>query len=264
MHISSIVCLVILAAMAAHQAFAAGNVLLPSHGNEPTASSLGLAPNDGTPATPSITLDSAAPAAVNTIDGAPAGRSAPPPEDGILPSLSSASLPYTPGPPAADMDEARGIPTTVIKQPPVSYAAMQAQFPYVISIRLSGKSIWVSGDLDRINNRLGIARNRVASQCRVSLTGLLMTDKGAYPFDTGLSPGTDAHYDGALSNAMVQVQAVCDAGPLPPNSGLVIQAGDKYVATLGNITCAPPARSQAFQQIAVLYAGNSDTRCAYK
>jgi hypothetical protein len=248
---------------------AAGDVLLPSDSSAPN---LGLSPtvekkSDATKQAPPA-VPSEAPSAA-------------------LPSLSSEPMPYTPIPKTPAVDTSGGLPTTVLKQPDLSTMAVPdtppaapanmtpenakiyeeaietLKTPYAVNVAFADKSAWGADDVAKVTSMLGIAKDKVQSLCHLSLGGILTTDKRPYVFEMGMQPQTTVKYNGALTGANLNAKALCALVPLPPNKGMVIQMGEKYVVNLGIATCAPPA-GMAAKRLLVLYKGGGTGECQFQ
>jgi len=134
------------------------------------------------------------------------------------------------------------------------------------NIRINLKDyMWGPKDVDTINKAFHIPGEQVPKACRLSLTGSLQSDseQAYYPFDMGatLSEVT-VFYDGKPSGIDIIARAMCDAVPLPPNSGLIIQVGDKYTTYIAHAQCPPPPPN--VQTLTLKYAGNGKTDCVYQ
>ena len=114
-----------------------------------------------------------------------------------------------------------------------------------------------------VNQSLHIARDQVPKLCHVSLIGMLISDSIAsgYTFDLGATLSSAMiYYEGKASSVNIMVRALCDRVPLPPNSGAIMQVGDKYSVFLNNTICSPPASNG--QTLTFKYAGNGKTAAA--
>lgn len=237
------------------QARAAGDVLLPSDNgsNTSTLPNLGLVPTPDT-------------SAAKTVPAAPDTNQAQKPES-LLPSLLPAQTPrQTPMPPATAANLAvmmaaskPSTPTKVVQMPPPS--PPDTTLPNSVGIDISNY-VWGPSDVAAIKTRLGIPPDQVTAHCHLGLDGSVLSDKGYYPFDTGFSPHAELKYDGQLKEIAVRAEALCDLVPLPPNSGYVIQMGDKYAVMLRQIDCPPPPLSP--QHIVFQYAGSGKGQCLYQ
>jgi hypothetical protein len=248
---------------------AAGDVLLPSDSNAPN---MGLSP----------TVEKKPDTAKQEP---PAEPSEAPPT--ALPSLSSEPLSYTPIPKTPAVDTSGGLSTTVLKQPdlstmtipdmpPAAAANMSPEnakiyeaaveglkTPYAVNVAFADKSAWGTDDVVKVTTTLGIAKDKVQSLCHLSLGGLVTTDKRPYVFEMGMQPQTTVKYNGAITGANIHVSALCALVSLPPNKGMIVQMGEKYVVSLGVATCAQPA-GMAAKRLLVLYKGGGTGECQFQ
>jgi hypothetical protein len=242
--------------LTANVALAAGNVLLPP---DNSGLNLGLAPQQ---------TDTPAPAAdtVKTPDVSTSSS-----KGGTLPNLSSTSgtdLPYSPPlQQQAPMTTGatNGIATTVIQMPQMQNPSNFPGMPkaaYNLGIDMAEKSVWGANDISNVASHFGIPANQVPKLCVLDLSGYMTSSKSAYTFSTGMSGHDSLGYDGVIQNVTVTPQALCSISHLPPNSGYVMQLGDKYVAPLGMITCGAPTGQPS--RVAILYSGNGNGQCIYR
>jgi hypothetical protein len=260
--------------------YASDGVLLPPD-SKSGAPNLGLVPSEPAPAPAAVDSPHTDISKESNANDQPSAKS-------ILPSIEPARLPYTPVP--AQVAPANGefaMPTTVVREPDMSTmpppqpltipanlspeeakvfaeAANNLKTPYTLSVGFAANSVWGLGDIDEVSNHLGIDKSKVTSLCRMSLGGILLTNKRPYAFETGLAPRASVNYDGTITNTTIHVQALCGTVPLPPNKGIVIQIGDKYAVALGGVTCPPPPYTNALKQLIVLYNGNGAGECKYQ
>ena len=245
---------------------AVGNVLVPDSTNAPN---LGLMPRAAAPA-----ADAAAAKPDDAAATAPAAPAVSLPaltDDGVS---TASPLPATPipglsNPPGAlGADGQNGMPTTVIDEPsavPYDLGAKGMAPPaHRLTISLSQKSAWGPDDIAAISDKLGIAAAQVPSQCRLTLTGLLITDKTPGAFDTAGAPQAVGYYDGNLSMILINARALCPVGQLPPNRGYVIHSGNGYAVPLTGVTCPAPIPGRPPAGIVVQYSGNGASSCQYQ
>lgn len=199
--------------------FAAGEVLVPTD-----AANLGLQPT-AQPSTAPETKQEAgslpytpAPQTPSTLSDVPAT----PPSPGSTPAV--VALP--------------GMATMVVKMPdPTEAEKNAASLPH--SINISINSVWGPAFLKLVNNQLDIAEAQITSQCIISASGFIQTDKGMHMFDTRTTGTTVGKYDGKISGMTSVIRALCiPPSVLPEKKGTIFQVDDKYAVTLSAVHCS--------------------------
>jgi hypothetical protein len=233
-----------IAGMLPLEAHATGNVLVPSTDSGSSSSAnLGLVPANPSPPSP---------APANAAPQAPQLPTMPSPP--TTAPAQSMSLPYTPLPQPAPnttipaMQSAAPQPQ-IVKLPamPIMPPTTTAAMPNNVSVNIDGK--WGASTLKHVSDQLGIPADKVSSTCQISLTGILMTDKGGAPFNANMSTHAVVNYGGKIKSLMAVPMAFCNrAFPVPSNKGPIFQVGDKYFLSLGSGICqlsdgaAPPSK----------------------
>jgi hypothetical protein len=215
----------LIAGIAPCQVFATGNVLVPSGngGNSSGPANLGLVPQtNSSPASPQ----------------SPTSR-----------ADQTMSLPYTPMPQTSgqDMPAMPPVPPTtnetrVLKMPALAPPMSTAGGMKANSVTIEAEGGWNPSSVKRVSDQLGIPADKVASTCQQSLGGIIVTDKGSSSFYSNGSTHALGSYDGQIKNLMISPIILCNTTfPVPPNRGVILQEGDKYLVNPGLITCHLPA-----------------------
>jgi hypothetical protein len=158
------------------------------------------------------------------------------------------------------------IPTQVLKMPSSEAPSMPGDEYLPENVKITIKDyMWGPQDIDTVNQVLHIAKDQVPKICRLSLIGTLRSDteQSSYPFNMGSTySNVIVYYDGKSSGINILARALCDRVPLPPNSGLIMQSGDKYSVLINTTQCPPPPASG--QTLVFKYAGNGGASCVYQ
>jgi len=213
----------------------AGNVLLPpDDGNGGGAPNLGLSPS--LPEAPQ-------PAPKDT---------APKPKD------KPEALPPAPAPVLAPLPTP--VPPT---QPLVPPNAPQQSFN--LGIALADNSIGTSSDIQTISEQLGIPVNLVRAECRIGLSGLLVTDRGTIAVDSDGNTHVTASYSGTVVNAILSTQAVCHTAPKPSPNSYVQRIGDQFAITLGSAFCTPAMPFEGTKtRLTITHTATGNDTCLYQ
>jgi|GEM_PF-4199199 len=244
----------------------AGNVLLPDDNNSAGSSgpNMGLVPMQN---------EVPAPAPVKTQQPQPQAQpQANVPAQAPVAEPQSAApqayLPYTPVPSASRKTGTQTpykTPTMLIDTPETpDYSQLPGlELPFSAGVALSQQSVWSANDVTAINQKLGIAMNKVASACRISLSGMVLSDKMSGLIDSRGSTSTVTHFDGKVRSLMVSTRALCDVGTLPEGAGVVQKQGNYFIVPLSTATCKTPANGQV-QQITITHGLAATDECAVR
>jgi hypothetical protein len=125
--------------------------------------------------------------------------------------------------------------------------------------------MWGPRDINSVSQNLQIPADQVPNVCTLSLTGMLYSDsiQGSYIFDMGSTLSTvTVYYEGTPSSVSIFARAMCNAVNLPPNSGTVIQIGDKFTTMVAQTQCPPPPPHA--KTLTYKYDGNEQGSCVYQ
>lgn len=159
-------------------------------------------------------------------------------------------------------------PAQLAPQPYVNYtppAPVQPQpKPYSISISLLRTATWTPADIQNVSSQTGIPAASVTANCHMGINGMLITDRGSEPVDSNITTSVNTPYDGALTNAMLNVYAACNEAPKPAPYNYIQRVGNMFVVSLSSAICQPAVPFKGtMRQILITHSANSSDSCAY-
>lgn len=257
----------------------AGNVLLPDDNSNSGAPNLGLTPSSSNPPAPTANTQNPAPAAPAKPAAQPnaqqpaaqqpaqtAAPAAPATSQTAQPANPQAFLPFTPTPTlkTAPGTGSNKMPTMVIELPETpDFSQIQGMnMPMSALVELSQQSTWSTTDLATLTQKLGITGSRATSACRISLNGMLITDKTPGLIDSRGTTSTVVHFDGQVRSIIIGTRALCDTGTAPPEGAGVLQKmGNLFVVPLNSALCRAPANGQV-KRITITHGYGTVDECA--
>ena len=201
------------------------------------------------------------------------GSSASTPNLGFMPSESSSVEPLpvpktTPAvtPPPATPEPAAPTPTPTPTPAPTPQPTPPQQAPAnYLTISLTQSSYWKPYDIANVSSQLGIPRGLVTSECRLGISGMLITNQGAVAVDSNQSPTINVPYEGYVTNASLTTYAACTSAPQPAPSTYIQRIGDKFSVSLSSAFCMPPAPfAGTIRQLWITHGVNGSDSCAYQ
>ncbi|MER2519559.1 MAG: hypothetical protein ABTQ34_02600 [Bdellovibrionales bacterium] len=133
-----------------------------------------------------------------------------------------------------------------------------------LAVNISNQSVWGPSDVDKVMNKLGMARNKVVESCILSLRGMIIAENGVSQFNTKSNGKDDIKYSGKIKKIMAEVQALCPTTEsVPSGKGIIHQIDNKFAVHLGIGNCNPRLTSPP-QELIITYAGNGMAQCDYK
>lgn len=244
---SAIVLIALIGLAPAGYALAQGNVLLPSDNpDKSNYPNLGLTPAEPAPAAETLKPASPPPAETPKPVAQPAAPKAAPLIAQPNPATPAAH-PYSPPP---------------LRQPYQPPVPVQ---PYSLSVSLTSGSTLTPNDVNTIGDQLGIAKASVASECRLSIGGMLITDQGTASIENRGTASVTAGYGGTITNAILTTYATCNSAPKPSPYSYAQRVGDKFSIPVGSAFCAPKsAPGGSFRQVTVTHTANGTDSCVYQ
>ena len=115
-----------------------------------------------------------------------------------------------------------------------------------------------------ISAQFGLSQPGIASQCRMSIGGMMATDTNSYTVDSQGNTSVKMNYEGNVTNAMLTLYAFCNSAPRPASNNGIQKVGDKYVLPLSTAYCQPRVPFKGTFRTAVISHGlfGTDT-CTY-